>query len=179
MLNAFIIQEMPTSPTSNSVNPKDTDVDPSDPNLTIPLVRYNAMLAVLRNTLYMSVTFVLLENGSLNSHRYGGIYERGAREYTLDDFYSLQLDKLDRFVCLKESGIVPVEGENDESEDEDESHGDEDSSSDDESSNGEEASEDSEEEGMSTNKKPEVFEDEDAPLKSKVLCSNTGYHIKN
>lgn len=29
------------------------DVDLNDPSLTIPLVRYNAMLAVLRNTLYM------------------------------------------------------------------------------------------------------------------------------
>jgi len=51
---------------------------------------------------------------------YGGIYERGAKEYTLDDFYSLQLDKLDKVVCLKESGIVPEEGENDESEEDDE-----------------------------------------------------------
>jgi hypothetical protein len=25
----------------------------------------------------------------------------------LDDFYSLQLDKLERFVCLKESEVVP------------------------------------------------------------------------
>ncbi|KAF8815210.1 hypothetical protein BYT27DRAFT_7238510 [Phlegmacium glaucopus] len=44
--------------------------DPTDPLLTTPLPRYNAMLAVLRNTLYI----------------YGGIYERGSREYTLDDF---------------------------------------------------------------------------------------------
>ena len=50
---------------------------------------------------------------------YGGIYERGAREYTLDDFYSLQLDKLDKVVCLKESGIMPEDGVNDESEEED------------------------------------------------------------
>lgn len=28
-------------------------IDPDDPNLTAPLPRYNAMLAVLRNTLYM------------------------------------------------------------------------------------------------------------------------------
>ena len=29
------------------------EVDPNDPGLTLPLPRYNAMLAVLRNTLYM------------------------------------------------------------------------------------------------------------------------------
>ena len=43
---------------------------------------------------------------------YGGIFELGTREYTLDDFYALQLDKLERFVCLKPSGIViPTEAE--------------------------------------------------------------------
>ena len=62
---------------------------------------------------------------------YGGIFELGTREYTLDDFYALQLDKLDRFVCLNPSGIViPTEAEessddsegegSDEDEDEDE-----------------------------------------------------------
>lgn len=34
-------------------NPSSPDIDPDDPILTTPLVRYNAMLAVLRNTLYM------------------------------------------------------------------------------------------------------------------------------
>ena len=50
----------------------------------------------------------------------------------MDDFYSLQLDKLERFVCLKESEVVPDlanpdadDSEDDESEGEDES-GDED-----------------------------------------------------
>lgn len=31
----------------------DSEVDPDDPALTAPRPRYNAMLAVLRNTLYM------------------------------------------------------------------------------------------------------------------------------
>lgn len=68
-------------------------------------------------------------------HRYGGIYERGSREYTLDDFYSLQLDKLDRYTCLKESGItIPAEGEEQSSsDDEDEDEDDSDSDSDGES----------------------------------------------
>jgi hypothetical protein len=55
---------------------------------------------------------------------YGGIYERGSREYTLDDFYSLQLDKLDRYVCLKESGVI--ENNEESSSDDDESDGSED-----------------------------------------------------
>ncbi|KAI0948095.1 hypothetical protein AcW1_009694 [Taiwanofungus camphoratus] len=89
----------------------DADLDPDDPILSVPMPRYNAMLAVLRNILYI----------------YGGIFERGSREYTLDDFYSLQLDKLDRYVCLKESGISIKEGE-DESSDEDEEGDDDDES---------------------------------------------------
>ncbi|KAF9543101.1 hypothetical protein CPC08DRAFT_770304 [Agrocybe pediades] len=54
-------------------------VDIDDHLSTMPLPRYNAMLTVLRNTLYI----------------YGGIYERGSREYALDNFYALQLDKME------------------------------------------------------------------------------------
>jgi hypothetical protein len=42
---------------------------------------------------------------------YGGIFERGSREYTLDDFYALALDKMDRYVCLKKSDIIIPEGD--------------------------------------------------------------------
>ncbi|KAG9310547.1 hypothetical protein JVU11DRAFT_9095 [Chiua virens] len=80
-----------TSTLATQPNPEpehDDNAGPDDPNSTRPMPRYNAMLAVLRNTFY------------------GGIFELGTREYTLDDFYTLQLDKLDPFVCLKSSGIV-------------------------------------------------------------------------
>ncbi|KAI9458053.1 galactose oxidase [Boletus coccyginus] len=94
---------------------REVEIDSDDPNLTKPMPRYNAMLAVLRNTLYI----------------YGGIFELGPREYTLDDFYALQLDKLERFVCLKPSGIIiPTEAEE---------------SSDDEGESGDEGSDDDEE----------------------------------
>ncbi|KAF9558179.1 galactose oxidase [Agrocybe pediades] len=85
-------------------------VDVDDPLSTTPLPRYNAMLAVLRNTLYI----------------YGGIYERGSREYTLDDFYALQLDKMEVYQCLKKSDVVIPEGEEESSSDEDEDDEDED-----------------------------------------------------
>ena len=45
-----------TKPTSRPQIHKDMagdEIDPDDPNLTIPLTRYHAMLAILRNTLYM------------------------------------------------------------------------------------------------------------------------------
>lgn len=57
---------------------------------------------------------------------YGGIFERGSREYTLDDFYSLQLDKLDRYTCLKESDVVISADGDDVSSDDDDDEDDED-----------------------------------------------------
>jgi hypothetical protein len=119
------------------------DVDPDDPLLSTPLPRFNAMLSILRNTLYMLVyskrkPFQALTTTYL--HSYGGIYERGKREYTLDDFYSIQLDKMDRYTCLKESGIVIAE--------EDESSSSEDDDSDEDDTEGEEREDDGEEEDM-------------------------------
>ena len=60
--------------------------------------------------------------------RYGGIFERGSKEYTLDDFYALQLDKMDRYICLKKSDVaIPTEEEESSSEDDgDDDEGDED-----------------------------------------------------
>lgn len=61
---------------------------------------------------------------------YGGIFEKGSKEYTLDDFHSLQLDKLDKFACLKESMVLIPEGEEKSSSDGDDDE-DEDENSDD------------------------------------------------
>lgn len=59
--------------------------------------------------------------------RYGGIFERGSKEFTLHDFYALQLDKMDKYVCLKKSDVVvPTEGEEESSSDEDDGDDDED-----------------------------------------------------
>ena len=119
--------------------------DPDDPLLSTPMPRYNAMLAVLRNTLYM---YVFMNSHSIKSRAnfmtsYGGIFERGSREFTLDDFYSLALDKMDRYVCLKKSDvIIPPEGDDvSSSSDEDDDDGDdsdEDEESDEETLSGEE-----------------------------------------
>ncbi|CAE6472959.1 unnamed protein product [Rhizoctonia solani] len=97
---------------------------PTEPEQTIPLPRYNALLAVLRNTLYI----------------YGGIFERGSREYTLDDFYSLALDKLDRFTCLKPCDVVFAE--NDDSSEEEEDSDDDSGDDDGDSNSGEDEGED-------------------------------------
>ncbi|KAK1926781.1 hypothetical protein DB88DRAFT_181067 [Papiliotrema laurentii] len=79
--------------------------DADDPAKSVPLTRYNAMLAIVKNTLFI----------------YGGIYETSnpAREYTLDDFVTLNLEKLDRYVHLRGTGLEELEAEWKGSDDED------------------------------------------------------------
>lgn len=43
----------PVAPKKIPLVVQNEDKDPDDPSLTVPIPRYNAMLAVLRNTLYM------------------------------------------------------------------------------------------------------------------------------
>ncbi|KZS96555.1 hypothetical protein SISNIDRAFT_473333 [Sistotremastrum niveocremeum HHB9708] len=66
------------------------EADPDDPLLTVPHARYNAMLAILKNTLYILA----------------GIYELGSHEYTLDDFHAINLDKMDGYTCLWKGEVV-------------------------------------------------------------------------
>ncbi|OAV87349.1 hypothetical protein PTTG_00591 [Puccinia triticina 1-1 BBBD Race 1] len=98
---------------------QDSSHDEEDPDKTIPLARFNPMLAILKNTLYI----------------YGGIYESGDKEYTLQSFYSLALDKLDRYSCLRDDDIHNHEwfDESESGSDDDEDSGSEGSSSESES----------------------------------------------
>ncbi|GAC76550.1 protein containing repeated kelch motifs [Moesziomyces antarcticus T-34] len=109
---------------ANDADEEDDD-DPDDPLKTIPLERYNVMLAVQRNTLYV----------------YGGIFEAGNREYTLDDFYTLDLSKLERFTCLKDCPIDALDWAESESDDDSDSGSDSDSESSESESEGEEGDE--------------------------------------
>ncbi|GAA5942493.1 hypothetical protein JCM10213_004792 [Rhodosporidiobolus nylandii] len=92
-------------PEAESPAAEEEEEDLDDPEKTIPGQRYNAMLAVVKNTLYI----------------YGGILEAGNREYTLADFHSLALDKLDRFKCLREDIIDAQEWNGSDSENDDDS----------------------------------------------------------
>ncbi|KAG5641320.1 hypothetical protein DXG03_005489 [Asterophora parasitica] len=107
------------------------EIDLDSPSLTVPLPRYNTMLAVLRNTLYL----------------YGGIYEKGSREYTLDDFYSLHLDKMDCYVCLKESGVVIAEADESSSSDDDDGDDEDNEDDDDDDEDDDKETADREEDG--------------------------------
>ncbi|WFD29592.1 Kelch repeat-containing protein 3 [Malassezia sp. CBS 17886] len=85
----------------------DRDAGDDDPWYSLPLVRYNAMLAVQRNTLFI----------------YGGIYESGDREYTLDDFYTIDLAKMNQ--------VMEWHEEDDDDDDDDDDDGDDDDDDDD------------------------------------------------
>ncbi|PWN29645.1 hypothetical protein BDZ90DRAFT_225927 [Jaminaea rosea] len=84
------------------------DFDEDDPELTRPYTRFNTMLAIQRNTLYL----------------YGGIHETAEREYTLDDFHVLQLDKLERWISLRDCKIEGLEWNESDEESEDENDSD-------------------------------------------------------
>lgn len=74
---------------------------------------------------------MLTPRPSVSHIRYGGIFERGSREITMDDFWSLALDKMDAYICLKpltadvtsdghESSSDEEDGDDDEDEDSEE-----------------------------------------------------------
>ncbi|KAG0324823.1 hypothetical protein BG000_002032, partial [Podila horticola] len=67
--------------------PKEDDEDEDEEEPLMPCPRYNPMLAVQKSTLFI----------------FGGILEVRDREYTLDDFFSLNLDKMTEYICLRES----------------------------------------------------------------------------
>jgi hypothetical protein len=76
---------------------------------------------------------ILIPRPLVSRIRYGGILERGSREITMDDFWSLTLDKMDAYICLKPLTVdVTSEGHESSSDDEDgEDDEDEDSEGDD------------------------------------------------
>lgn len=85
----------------------------------------------------------LLSQNTPNCARFGGIFEQGTQEFTLDDMHSLALDKLDRFKCIQECHVVGIEDEQDDDDDEDDEddEGSENEGDDDEQVNGEEVQE--------------------------------------
>lgn len=99
--------------------------------------------------------------------RYGGIFERGSREYTLDDFYSLALDKLDRFVCLKPCDVQFAEND-DSSEDDDDDDDEDDGDDEDEDEGGDENENENENESdEETNKSPNKSKKASTPMNEK------------
>jgi len=73
--------------------------------------------------------------------RYGGILERGSREITMDDFWSLALDKMDAYLCLKPLTVdVTSEGNESSSDDDDGEDDDNDSEEEDDDNDAEEDS---------------------------------------
>jgi hypothetical protein len=103
-----------------------------------PCPRYNAMMAIYKNNLYIL----------------GGIHELGDREYTLNDLSFVNYDKMDKFVIIKELDLNGIEWMEEQDEDEDE---DEDSESDEsETRDSSDSSESSEEEEIDASEAAEM-----------------------
>ncbi|KAI9168476.1 Kelch repeat-containing protein 3 [Blastocladiella emersonii ATCC 22665] len=87
-----------------------------DAALNIPRPRFNTMLGVARNALYL----------------YGGIIDVKGNEHTLEDLWTLNLDKLDEWRCLVQSDLGQWAGSDDEDDDDDSDDDDEEVDTDDE-----------------------------------------------
>ncbi|KAJ1569443.1 hypothetical protein HK096_003116, partial [Nowakowskiella sp. JEL0078] len=114
---------------------------------TRPCPRFNAMMAVQKNNLFI----------------FGGILEESNREYTLNDMWSLNLEKANEFECLKSEDLSEIGwlgensgGESDDDEDEDSN----------ESSNDEDGDEDEDSDEKKDEKEPEANPIPEAPKKS-------------
>ncbi len=111
---------------------QDSDVDDEPENVPAlpvikPSARFNAMLAVVKNTLYL----------------YGGILEHGNKDVTLADFWSINLDKMNEWTpIIEDEDLKQILLESQEvSEDEEEDSDDDD----DEESDGEDSDDEEEE----------------------------------
>ncbi|QRV91183.1 glyoxal oxidase [Ceratobasidium sp. AG-Ba] len=91
-----------------------------------------------RNKLFRYLGIMRFSQFSATRYIFTEVFSRGSREYTLDDFYSLALDKLDRFICLKPCDVQFADnddsseddGDDDDDDNEDDSEGDYDQYSD-------------------------------------------------
>ncbi|KAF9111143.1 hypothetical protein BGX27_005351 [Mortierella sp. AM989] len=116
-----------------STNNGNDDEEAEDEPL-MPCPRYNPMLAVQKSTLFI----------------FGGILEVKDREYTLDDFFSLNLDKMTEYICLRESEFesqlwLGEESDGDEEDDDEDDDDDEDGEDDDDDDEEEDEDEEVEE----------------------------------
>ncbi|TPX42015.1 hypothetical protein SeMB42_g05316 [Synchytrium endobioticum] len=101
-----------------------TQVDSLTPSKPSP--RFSTMLAVAQNRMYL----------------FGGIYEIGDKEFTLNDLWSINLDKLDGWECIMTDDTAQSAwkgDDNDDDDDDDDDQGDSESSEEDQESDHDES----------------------------------------
>ncbi|KAF9959435.1 hypothetical protein BGZ65_000404 [Modicella reniformis] len=125
---------------NNSGNNDGEEAEEEEPLMPCP--RYNPMLAVQKSTLFI----------------FGGILEIKDREYTLDDFFSLNLDKMTEYVCLRQSEF---ESQLWLGEDSDDDEGEEDEDGEDEGEEGEEEEEEEDDDDEEDDEKDKEMDKED------------------
>ncbi|KAM9301476.1 kelch domain-containing protein 4 [Gastrophryne carolinensis] len=101
-----VISSRPAPPPSDEEEEPEEGEEPDTPPQVEPCPRSNAMMAVKHGVLYV----------------YGGMFEAGARQLTLSDFYSLDLHRMDQWKVLLEMDPETQEwlDESDSDEDEEE-----------------------------------------------------------
>lgn len=93
---------------------KDDEVE--DESLAFPWPRFNAQMCIVKNVLYL----------------YGGILETKTREFTLKDFWSINLDKMQNWNCILRDDIDSSDWKGKDSDEDDDDSDDEDDSEDEE-----------------------------------------------
>jgi hypothetical protein len=101
------------------------------PKAVQPCPRFNTMIAIAKNHMYL----------------FGGILERGSREVTLSDFWSVHLDKLNEWKCILYDDHNTAEWLGEDSDDEEEEDEDDEDNSDDEEESSSRSDGDSETKG--------------------------------
>lgn len=94
---------------------KDPTPSFDEPEEFAPRARYNAMTCVQKGILYI----------------YGGILEVEDKEYTLDDFWSINVEKMTEYTCMKSSELDEQVWLGEQSDDDDEDDDDDDDEEDD------------------------------------------------
>jgi len=108
----------------------------NDPEDFAPRARYNAMTCVQKGILYI----------------YGGILEVEDKEYTLDDFWSINVDKMTEYTCMKSSELDEQVWLGDQSDDDDDDDEEDDDEDDDEDMEDVSANEDDEDNESTSSK---------------------------
>ena len=81
-----------------------------------PGARFNPMISIAKNTLYL----------------FGGILEKNEKEFTLNDFWAINADKMNEWICLAKDETLENEWKGEKSDDEEDSEDEELKSGDDE-----------------------------------------------
>lgn len=151
----------PGCPTGVAKIEKYEEVDPfalkkeEDAMFNTPSERSHCLLAAKGTHALAGLPFILADDSIVGTtlYLYGGMREEGEKEITMNDLYSLDTNRLDKWVRLQASDTVQWVGEESDDDEEEGDEGDEDDDEDDDSDSDDDDDEE-EEEPKGKGKKP-------------------------